>query len=124
MNICEHLAATAKLFPKNVALRFEGQRLTYEQLDTWAVHAASVLKDRGVSPGDRVALMLPNVPAFAVWYFGILRIGAIAVSISTRLSEKEVHFVLSDSGASVLVSDAPSLQRQQASLPDARTAQV
>ena len=118
MNIYEHLGATARLVPENVAIQFEGRSQTYAQLDLLATHAAAQLQQRGVSPGDRVALMLPNVPAFAVWYFAALRLGAIAVSISTRLTDNEVAFVLSDSGAGVFVTDAANAEKTGASLPD------
>ena len=50
-------------------------------------------------PGDRVGLMMPNVPEFAMAYYGILRAGAVVVPMNTLLKEREVAFYLSDSGA-------------------------
>ncbi|MGI9429511.1 MAG: AMP-binding protein [Bythopirellula sp.] len=122
MNIYEHLAVTARLVPEHVAIQFEGRSQTYAQLEDLATRAAEQLQHCGVSPGDRVALMLPNVPAFAVWYFGALRLGAIAVSISTRLTDSEVAFVLADSGAAVFVADAPNAEKTLTTLPDSTKA--
>lgn len=112
MNICEHLSDPAKVFPYQPAIVFESFAFTYEQLNDQSIAAADRLKDCGVTAGDRVALVLPNVPAFAVWYYGALRIGAIAVSLSTRLSESEIAFVVDDCTPKVLIvgSDAPTKQ--------------
>jgi long-chain acyl-CoA synthetase len=61
-----------------------------------------VLKAKGVGPGDRVAVMLPNVPYFAAVYYGALRAGATVVPMNVLLKDREVAFYLGDSGASVL----------------------
>ena len=103
MNICEHLCNPAKIFPHQAAIVFESFTVTYEQLNEQSIAAAHQLRCAGIGPGDRVAIMLPNVPAFAVWYYGILRRGAIAVSLSTRLSESEITFAVQDCGAEVIV---------------------
>ena len=108
MNICEHLANPAKIFPDQSAIVFDSWAVTYEQLNEQSIAAAARLQDAGVVAGDRVALMLPNVPAFAVWYYGALRIGAIAVSLSTRLAASEVAFVVEDCGPDVMVASESS----------------
>ena len=118
MNICEHLTATARLFPDREALVFESSSYSYAELDRLSGSAAQVLAKAGVEPGDRVAIMLPNVPAFAVWYYGALRLGAIALSISTRSVAEEVSFVLQDSGAKVLVADQGAGELVAAALAD------
>ena len=103
MNICEHLSGPAKIFPHQAAILFESYALTYQQLNEQAIAAADQLRRAGVNAGDRVALMLPNVPAFAVWYYGALRRGAIVVSLSTRLAESEMAFAVKDCGAKTIV---------------------
>ena len=103
MNICEHLSGPAQISPRKTAILFESHTLTYEQLDELSIAAADQLGRVGVNAGDRVAIMLPNVPAFAVWYYGALRRGAIAVSLSTRLAESEITFAVEDCGAEVIV---------------------
>ena len=105
MNICEHLTATARIYPNRDAIRFDGTSLTYAQLDRRSVAASQRLEQAGIGAGDRVSIMLPNVPAFAVWYYAALRIGAIAVSVSTRSAASEVAYFIKDSGAILLVCD-------------------
>ena len=62
------------------------------------------MEEQGIQPGDRVALKLPNVPAFVVWYYATLRLGAISVSVSTRLADSEVAFIVGDCDAKVVVA--------------------
>lgn len=111
MNICEHLTVSAKLFPDKVALVFEEQQFTFAELDGLSTEASQVLVDSGVDRGDRVAIALPNVPAFVVWYYAALRIGAIAVSISTRLTTSEVAFLISDCRAVALISESQTIDQ-------------
>ena len=117
MNVCEHLSGTAAIVPDRIAIRFESVDYTYSQLNQLSMAASQILVDFDVQPGDRVALMLPNVPAFAVWYFAAVRIGAIAVSVSTRSAAAEVAFLVGDCEASVFVADDTTLQNVKAELP-------
>ncbi len=103
MNLSQGLIEASRIFPDHPAIEFEGDSLSYGELDLLSRRAASQLLDAGVNPGDRVALLLANVPAFPVWYYGALRIGAIAVSVNIRLTTEEVDFILSDSGSKVLI---------------------
>ena len=118
MNICEHLAVTAKLFPEKEAIVFEGQRFTFAELDSLSRSVAQLLTESGISRGDRVAIMMPNVPAFVVWYYGVLRAGAIAVSISTRLAASEVSFLVSDCEAKAFVALSDTLTKLKNDLPE------
>ncbi|MGN6171214.1 MAG: long-chain-fatty-acid--CoA ligase, partial [Solirubrobacteraceae bacterium] len=65
-------------------------------------HIAGLLRGLGFSPGDRVGIMLPNVPYFPVCYFGALRAGGVAVPMNVLLTRREVAFYLRDSGARLL----------------------
>ena len=103
MNIAEHLSVPANWFPEKTALVYGEQEWTYSELDQLSRAAADELVRLGVRRGDRVGLLLPNQPVFVVWYYAVLRIGAIAVSLSTRLKPKEAAFMLADCQASVLV---------------------
>jgi long-chain acyl-CoA synthetase len=78
---------------------FEGRQLSYGQLDDLAGRVSAALRARGVDRGDRVALHLPNIPEFVACYLGIVRAGAIAVSVNPSLTKPEVTFLLGDSGA-------------------------
>src|SRR6476469_768793 len=84
------------------ALRLDDAELSYAMLDGASAHIAGLLRERGVEPGDRVGVMLPNVPHFAVCYYGILRAGAIVVPMNVLLKGREVAFYCSDPESKVL----------------------
>jgi long-chain acyl-CoA synthetase len=85
------------------ALIHEGERIAYAELDERAARFAGLLRLRGVGPGDRVALLLPNEPAYIAAFSGALRLGAIVVPLNPLLKSGEIDQRLNDSGASLLV---------------------
>ncbi|MGW2820367.1 long-chain-fatty-acid--CoA ligase [Streptomyces sp. NPDC001443] len=101
-NLAEFLAHTARRYPERTALRTTDTAVSYAELDELSARAAALLRSEGVRPGDRVALMLPNVPEFVVLYYGILRAGAIVVPLNPLLKERETEYHLRDSGAVLL----------------------
>ncbi|MCE7010227.1 long-chain fatty acid--CoA ligase [Kibdelosporangium philippinense] len=112
MNLAANLVRTAALHPDRPAIRLDDTVLTYAQLDDATKRAAGLLAKLGVGPGDRVGIMLPNVPQFAVLYYATLRAGAVVVPMNPMFKEREVAYYLSDSGAKVIfamtdVPDAP-----------------
>ena len=86
------------------AVRMDELVLSYSQLRDAAYRMASLLSSAGIAPGDRVALMLPNVPAFPVAFYGALAAGAIVVPMNPLLKGREIAYQLSDSRASVLLA--------------------
>ncbi len=102
MNLAENMTATAAAHPENIAIKLDDFELSYAALDGASSLAAGWLKDLGVGPGDRVGIMLPNIPQFPILYYGALRAGAVVVPMNPLLKEREVEFYLSDSGAKVL----------------------
>jgi len=104
MNIAQILERSQRLFPDKTALIFENQSFTYRELDEMSNRVANGLANLGVARGDRVAIYLPNIPEFIGCYFGIHKIGAIAVCIYSAYKADETQFMLNDSGASVLVT--------------------
>ena len=117
MNICEHLTNSAKLFPDKTAVVFEAHQYSYADISQLASSAAGILSEAGIGRGDRVAIMFPNVPAFVVWYYAALRIGAVAVSVNTRLAPSEVGFILSDCEARAFVSTEELLASARSDFP-------
>jgi long-chain acyl-CoA synthetase len=109
MNIAQHLEASARRYPDRVAIHFEDSPILYRELLQIVGALSIALVHRGVGPGDRVALLLPNIPAFAFCYFAVLKIGAIAVSLNTKNSANETRFVLQDCSAKVLFTTAELL---------------
>ncbi|MER5342770.1 long-chain fatty acid--CoA ligase [Streptomyces mirabilis] len=102
MNLASHLVSSARTHPDRAALRLEDAVVSYRALDQGSAHMAGLLDNHGVKPGDRVAIMLPNVPEFALAYFGVLRAGGIVVPMNPLLKSREVAYYLGDSGARLL----------------------
>ncbi|MFJ8579997.1 long-chain fatty acid--CoA ligase [Micromonospora sp. NPDC093277] len=99
MNLASILVDSAARDPRRPALRLGDRTVSYAELDDASARCAAYLRAQGVVPGDRVALMLPNVPEFAVGYYGILRAGAVVVPMNPLLKPREVDYYLEDSGA-------------------------
>ncbi|MFE6821930.1 long-chain fatty acid--CoA ligase [Streptomyces sp. NPDC057690] len=101
-NLAQFLVETAQRQPGRPALRLGEQVTSYAELDERSARAAALLRAEGVRPGDRVALMLPNVPEFVVLYYGVLRAGGIVVPMNPLLKTRETEYHLDDSGAVLL----------------------
>jgi long-chain acyl-CoA synthetase len=86
------------------ALRLGESIRSYAELDDASARVAELLRGRGVGAGDRVGVMLPNVPQFAYAYYGVLRVGGVVVPINILLREREVAHCLTDSGASMVLA--------------------
>jgi long-chain acyl-CoA synthetase len=102
MNLATNLVRTAGTCADRVAIRLDDRTLTYSHLEGASRHVAGLLSEHGVRPGDRVAIMLPNVPLFAVLYHGILRAGGVVVPMNPLLKEREVAYYLGNSGAKLM----------------------
>ncbi|MEU1285002.1 long-chain fatty acid--CoA ligase [Kitasatospora sp. NPDC005856] len=98
------LTATAARCPEHPVLRLDEEVLSFADLDARSARAAHWLAALGVAPGDRVAVLLPNVPEFAVLYYGILRAGAVVVPMNPLLKAREIEHCLADAGAAVLLA--------------------
>jgi long-chain acyl-CoA synthetase len=101
-NLAELLSDATAAAPERTAVRLDDQKLTYAELDRASARVAGLLRAKGLLPGDRVGVMLPNVPYFAVVYYGILRAGGVVVPMNVLLKEREVGYYLSDPGARLL----------------------
>ncbi len=84
------------------AVRLDDLVLSYAELRDAAGRVTSLLSSLGIEPGDRVAIMLPNVPAFPIAFFGALGAGAIVVPMNPLLKSREVAYHLGDSGAKII----------------------
>jgi long-chain acyl-CoA synthetase len=102
MNLAGLLTASAESDPEHVAIKLDDVELTYAALDGASAHLAGLLAEHGFQRGDRVGIMLPNVPYFPVVYYGVLRAGGIVVPMNVLLKKREVAYYLSDSGAKLL----------------------
>jgi long-chain acyl-CoA synthetase len=103
-NFAQELSAAAAEAGDRPAVKLDDIVLNYAALDAGVARAAGMLQAKGVGPGDRVGMQLPNVPYFPIVYFGALRLGAIVVPMNPLLKDREVAYHLSDSGAKVIVA--------------------
>ena len=85
-------------------LRFPGVSLTFAEVHEASNRLAQVLVAHGIRPGDRVAIMLGNVPDWPLIWFAIGKAGAIAVPVNARYREADLAFVLADSGAVLVLT--------------------
>jgi fatty-acyl-CoA synthase len=116
-----HIARHAHEKPGAVYLRFEGGSVTWAQLQERVSGLAAALRERGVRAGDRVAIMMTNRPEFLETMFAANAIGAIVVPVNFRLAPDEIAYILTDSGASLLVVEEATPPRRRARGPRART---
>jgi long-chain acyl-CoA synthetase len=98
------LESAAAEHPDHAALRMDDLVLSYAQLHEAAGRMSALLGSLGVGPGDRVGLMLPNVPAFPIAFYGALAAGAVVVPMNPLLKSREVAYYLGDSGARVVLA--------------------
>ena len=101
-NLAHNLTTSAQRYPDSPALLIDEVAITYAELDAATARVAGLLRERGLEPGDRVGIMLPNVPQFAFAYYGVLRAGGVIVPMNILLKHREVEFYLGDSEAKVI----------------------
>jgi long-chain acyl-CoA synthetase len=101
-NLALDLTHTAQVYGQRPALKIEKDVVTYAELDQTTARVAGLLRELGVEPGDRVGVMLPNVPYFAFAYYGVLRAGGVVVPMNVLLKQREVAFHLGDSQAKLV----------------------
>jgi long-chain acyl-CoA synthetase len=104
LNLASQLVESAAREPEAPAIRLGERELSYGELDEGSARLAALLHEKGVGPGDRIGVMLPNVPEFPVAYYGVLRAGAIVVPMNVLLKRREIAFYLEDSGAKLLLA--------------------
>jgi long-chain acyl-CoA synthetase len=102
MNLASNVTRRAQTHTGRAALRLGDDTISYGRLDQDSARVAGLLHDRGVKPGDRVGIMLPNTPEFALVYYGVLRAGGVVVPMNPLLKAREVSYYLGDSGARLM----------------------
>jgi long-chain acyl-CoA synthetase len=109
MNAADPLRETAGRRLDKTALLFHDQPVTYAELDREADRCAAGLAALGVRKGDRVAVMVHNVPHFVYAYQGILRAGGVMVPLNTMFTAEEVATIVADAEARILFVAEPFL---------------
>ena len=119
LTLASILAESAERYPDRDAVVLGSQRISYADLWDQTRRYAAVLAERGVGPGDTVALLMPNVPDFPRVYYAALSLGAVVVPVHALLVGREIAYVLRDSRATVLVVAAPLLEQGAAGAAEA-----
>src|SRR3954464_10292140 len=98
-NLATIATETAERIPEAIAYKLDATEVSWKAVDEGSARVAGLLKAKGFEPGDRVGIMLPNVPYFPIAYYGVLRAGGTVVPMNVLLKGREVKFYLEDPGA-------------------------
>jgi long-chain acyl-CoA synthetase len=109
-NLAQNLLDTADKEGPHPALRMDEAALSYDEFRDAALRVAAGLRSRGVEPGHRVGMVLPNVLSFPVVFYGALLAGAAVVPMNPLLKAREIEYYLADSGARLVVAGAQSAE--------------
>lgn len=101
----------AKVAKNTIALVTNDDRMTFEQLNTCSKHLSNWLSEKGVSQGDRVALLSMNHPGFFILFAAAAQLGAILVPLNWRLANDELDYILGDSGPKLIFADDNQLSK-------------
>ena len=99
ITLSESLTRTANRFPDKCALVMMGKKITFRELDGLVNRFANALADLGIKKGDRVALILPNMPQTVIASYAVFRLGGVVVMNNPLYTERELEHQLNDSGA-------------------------
>lgn len=111
MNLGKMFGNACLTYKDNTSLVFEGSRINFRDLDRAVNSLANRLKSLGIGKGDKVALMLPNVPEFPITYFACQKLGAVAVTLNVMSTAYELQYLLDNSDSKVLITAATSARR-------------
>ena len=102
-SLVDLLENSFRQYASRVAYSFMGQDITYDQTDTLSLAFAAYLQSLGLNKGDRVALMMPNIPQYPIAVAGVLRAGMVVVNVNPLYTPRELEHQLKDSGAKAIV---------------------
>jgi len=105
LNPVSFLRRSAYVYPDRVAISHGARRISYRQMEERVDRFAAQLRAERLSKGDRVAVLLPNIPAMAEAHFAVPAAGGVLVTLNTRLSAFELQTILAHCGATVLLVD-------------------
>ncbi len=107
LNVASLLAESARRQGSRTAVTLGSTSMTYRELWDRSLRAASGLRARGVVPGTKVGLLLPNVLEFPIAYYAILAAGAVVVPVHALLKAEEIRYVLENADARLLITGGP-----------------
>ena len=101
-SLVDLMEASFKQYAERTAFCFMGQDLTYADLDTQSQAMAAYLQSLGLSRGDRIAIMMPNMPQYPIAVAAILRAGYVVVNVNPLYTPRELEHQLKDSGSKAI----------------------
>ena len=113
INLIQLLRDSVQKYGDRTALISEKQYITYSQLNRAINNVAGIIKQSGVGKGDKVALMLPNIPEFVYSYLGVLKTGAVVVPLNTSSTSFELTYLLNNSDSKILITQASLIKKYQ-----------
>jgi long-chain acyl-CoA synthetase len=116
MNVATVFEKSARQFPERVALRCQGQEMTYRELNERATALARFLSENGLGSGDRVAIYLSNRIEYMVCILATWKAGGVVVPVNFALPDDTLRYVLGDSGSTWLIVGKESLGRVESLL--------
>jgi long-chain acyl-CoA synthetase len=118
MNVSRNLERSAFFFPQSPALSQGKREISYQTLNESANRVATSLIKKGIKPGDFIGLCAPNSIDWVIFYFGVLKIGAVAVTFSSLLQENELQLLVDHSRPKIIFTTddrLPALEKMKAS---------
>jgi len=107
MNVADIVKLTAARLPAKAALFFQDKPITYAELDRAIDEAAAGIASLGIRKGDRVGVLVHNVPHFIYAYLGIERAGGVMVPLNTMFTAHEISYILADAEARAVIVAEP-----------------
>ncbi len=124
MTVSASLARSAKRFADAPALYYMGKKITFAELDALVNRFARALMGLGIRKGDKVAMVLPNIPQVVIANMATLRIGAVTVMNNPLYTEHELAYQLNDSDARIALTLGPLVPRVLSAMPRTKLEKV
>ncbi len=116
----EFLSQSARKFPYAPCTIHQGRSITFQEMDRMTDQMARGLVDLGVRKGDRVGILLPNVPEFVMAYFAILKAGGVVVATNPAYTPPEIEYQVTDSGVGILFAGDGAYEKLKSLRPGSR----
>lgn len=100
----DYLDQAAELYPDKACTIFREQSISFQEMKRLVDHLAQGLIDLGVRPGDRVAVILPNIPQFVLAFYAVLKAGGVVTAMNPQFKLREIEYQIRDSGAQVIIA--------------------
>lgn len=119
MNLAQYLENTARRYPDKVAVRFEGQSLTYQELNNRCNQLANGLQDLGLTAADHCLVMMPNSIQVIIIYYALAKLGAVIVPVNFLFKRHELEHILADAKPKAFIGAEPYLAEIQSAMQNA-----